>query len=93
MLDEIKRDLTNPLGEYKIKNIKFSEESISQMAFYISNSESKQARAKDDLFGKIYRLFISELAECRGKSFEVTYTPNEDAKNWYFFKKNFTISY
>ncbi len=78
MVGNIKKNLTNRYGDYKIKHVDFSEETLNNMATYIYNDRLKQARAKFDLEQNIYALFCYELNQNVGKSFEVVYTAQEE---------------
>ncbi len=90
MVSSIKESLTSPWGDYKIKSLSFSEETLNAMADYIRLNEAKQGRAKTNLEQKIYDLFCYELEENVGKSFEVQYTPSDEAGEIGEFSKSMT---
>lgn len=75
MVNSIRRTLTNSNGDYKIKNVEFPEETLNEMANFIFNDRVNQARAKNFLESKIYRLFLYNIADNRGKSFIINYIP------------------
>lgn len=76
MIKFIRDRLTDPTGEFKIKRVEFSEETLDRMADYILNDKLKQARAKIDLEQNILSLFIYELKTHMNKSFIVNYVPS-----------------
>lgn len=78
MISEISLRLTNKKAMYKIKDVKFSDETIEAMANYISNNDFKQGRAKDDLSDKLYGLCVTNLQEYKDRSVEIVYTPSEE---------------
>lgn len=78
MVDSIRKSLTDKNGDFRIKHIEFSEETLSLMATYVFNDQVKQARAKIDLEQQIYSLFFRDLANGinnSNKSFTIEYTP------------------
>jgi len=88
MMKDIRQKLTDQRGDFKLKNICFSEKDLEKMASYIYNNKIKQARAKFDLEQAIYALFNFELEENVNKSFEIEYTPfNEDSEEMGIFRK------
>ncbi len=78
MIKDIRQKLTDQRGDFKLKNISFSEENLEKMASYIYNNKIKQARAKFDLEQAIYALFAFELEENVNKSFEIKYIPFDE---------------
>lgn len=78
MINEINLRLTDKKSIYKIKNVKFSDRTIEDMANYISNNDFKQGRAKYDLFDKIYGLCVTNLQEYKDRSVEIVYTSGEE---------------
>ncbi len=88
MVKNIQKNLTNSQGDYKIRHIKFSEETLKNMADYILNDKIKQARAKFDLEQSIYALFSFELEKNINKSFEIHYTPSEKEGEIGIFSKS-----
>ncbi len=93
MVADIKRELTNRDGMYKLKDVYFSEETLSQMAGYIVNNQTKQARAKDDLWDKIFALIMSDLNNVRNKTVEIIYSGSENASGVGCFSKRITGSF
>lgn len=75
MISEISLRLTSKNGIYKLKNVKFSDETIENMANYITNNNVKQGRAKNDLSDKIYGLCVTNLQEYKNRSIEIVYAP------------------
>lgn len=49
MVEKVKKLLTNRSGDFKLKSVNFSDQTLANMAQYIKDSEAKQGRAKDDL--------------------------------------------
>ena len=78
MVDGIRKTLTNPNNDYKIKDVEFPEETLNEMATFIFNDKVNQARAKNFLENKIYRLFLYNMAENEGKSFVINYVPSQN---------------
>lgn len=76
MVAEISLRLTSSNGMYRLKNVKFSDETIQNMASYITSNSIKQGRAKDDLSDKIYGLCVTNLQEYKNRSVEIVYTPS-----------------
>ena len=79
MVSHVKENLTRQTGDYKLKSVCFSNETLEQMSEYILGNTVKQARAKFDLEQNIYALFCFELEQNIGKSFEIIYTSSGQA--------------
>ncbi len=78
IVNDIKKTLTDPNGDYKIKNVEFPEETLNDMANFIFNDKTRQARAKFSLENKIYSLFLYDISNNMGKSFTVKYSPSQN---------------
>ena len=60
---------------------------------YIVNNQTKQARAKDDLWDKIFALIMSDLNNVRNKTVEIIYSGAENASGVGCFSKRITGSF
>ena len=78
MIKEIKLRLTDKSGVYKIESVKFPEETLECMADYITNNETKQGRAKDDLWDKIFGVCLDNLQNFKYQSIEIEYKKYEN---------------
>ncbi len=87
MVQNIHDKLTDPKGDYKIKDVHFSDQVRHDMADYIYSDTIKQARSKFDLEQKIDRLFCYELKEIRNKEFDIFYAPGETGEIGTFSKQ------
>lgn len=87
MIASIHDKLTDPQGDYRIKDIHFSNQVRQDMANYIYSDTIKQARSKFDLEQKIDRLFCYELKDIRNKEFDILYVPGETRKIGTFSKQ------
>lgn len=87
MVADIKKQLTSYGSIYKLKNIEFPEDTLNLMAQYITQNEIKQARAKEDLWDKIFATILSDLKSCENKTVEIVYSPNENMNEAGTFSK------
>ncbi len=78
MVAEIKKELTGFGSIYKLRNVHFPEETLSLMAEYIVSNQTKQARAKEDLWDKIFALILHDLKSLENKMVEITYLSGEN---------------
>lgn len=85
---DIKKVLTNPNGDYKIKNVQFPEETLNEMANFIFNDKTRQARAKFSLENKIYGLFLYDIPNSVGKSFTINYLPSQNEVGTFYKLEN-----
>lgn len=77
MIKEIRFRLTDKENMHNLKNVIFSDETIENMANYITNNDIKQGRSKYDLSDMIYGLCVVHLQEYKNKSVEIVYVPSE----------------
>ena len=66
------------LGVFRVKNVKFSEDTIKSMANHITNNKVKQGGAIKDLKSGILSVCAQHRSEFAFKSIEISYIPNED---------------
>lgn len=88
MVEDIKKTLTDPKGDYKLKNVVFTEKTLNEMSNFIFNDKTRQARAKFFLENKIYSLFLYNIPDIAGKSFTVNYTPSENGIGTFYKTEN-----
>lgn len=69
--------LTDPSGEFKIKNIRFSEQTILNMIQYIRENEVKQARAKTGLWNGLFGVCTKDLDKLQHKDVELIFNENK----------------
>lgn len=84
MVNDIKNKLTDPNGDYKIKDVEFPEETLNDMANFIFNDKTRQARAKFSIENKIYGLFLYDISSNVGKSFTINYLPSQNEAGTFF---------
>ena len=78
MISEIRSILMNESDIYKIKNIRFSEETIRRMADYVTNNKLKQGGAIKDLRSVIFDVCSKPHSKLAYKSIELLYEPNDN---------------
>ena len=78
MVDNITKELTNVNGKFKIKSIEVSEQSIDNMAQDIFKDNTSQGRLERTFYNDILALFSRNIGEENDKSFEISYTSDED---------------
>lgn len=76
MVERLRRTLTDPSGDFKLKSVKFSAQTLASMAQYIIDSDVKQGRAKDDLWDGIFGLCVRRLDELQYNDVELIFDPN-----------------
>lgn len=84
IVNDIKKTLTDPNGDYKIKDVEFPEDTLNNMANFVFNDKTRQARAKFSLENKIYGLFLYDISNNIGKSFTVNYIPSQNEVGTFF---------
>ena len=67
MLEKVKKALTNRSGDFKLKSVTFSDQTL------LKDSEAKQGRAKDDLWDSIFGLCVRELDKLQYQSVELIF--------------------
>lgn len=92
LVETIKSTLTNPKGDYKLKNVVFTEKTLNEMSKFIFNDKTRQARAKFILENKIYSLFLYNMPDVAGKSFTVNYIPSENGVGTFSKTENHPFS-
>ena len=92
MVADIKRELTGRNSIYRLKDVHFSEETLSLMAGYIVNNQTKQARAKEDLWDKIFALILRDLKSLENKTVEIIYSAGESIGEVGSFSKRIITS-
>ncbi len=92
MVVDIKRELTGRNSIYRLKDVRFSEETLSLMAEYIVNNQIKQARAKEDLWDKIFALILRDLKNLENKTVEIIYSAGKSISEVGSFSKRIITS-
>lgn len=73
MAARVQRTLTDRSGDFKLKSVKFSDQTLANMAQYIRDSDVKQGRAKDDLWDAIFGLCVRHLDELQYNDIELIF--------------------